>query len=88
VTVVRVEEAQRSWLVVSGSASYRATIASTSNHRQVQPRMGVAGGFSEIRVIVVNEDTGPDFLAAEYPPQGGARVPVCFSVRVALGHGR
>jgi len=88
VTIVRLEEAQRSCLVVSGSASHPAAIASTQNHRQVQPRMGVAGGFSEIRVIVMNKDAGPDFPAAEYPPEGGARVPVCFSFRVALGHGR
>ena len=87
-TIVRLEEAQRSCLVVSGSASHPAAIASTQNHRQVQPRMGVEGSFSEIRVFVVKEDAGPDFLAAEHPPQGGARVPVCFSVRVALGHGR
>jgi len=29
------------------------TIASTQNHRQVRPRMGVEGSFSEIRVFVV-----------------------------------
>jgi len=88
VTVVPLEEAQRSCLVVSGSASYPAAITSTQNHRQVQPRMGVEGSFSEIRVFVVKEDAGPDFLAAEHPPQRVARVPVCLSFSVRLAHGR